>query len=300
MIERVRIENFRTLRNVDVRLKPLTVLIGPNDTGKSSFLDAIYHSVTRRELPGRPYQEFARAPAQGQGLGTLVFDGVALFRLPAAGVAMRSRGAAEVQAKAATTLDWDGGNVPAVLDALYRRDLPRFERIVAALCQLISGIAKVRIYTPSAAERGIEVVLSDGSVLAGEEMSAGIRLLLFFLTLAHHPDPPTLVMIEEPENGLHPKRLGEVMRMLRGLTTGALGAPPVQVILTTHSPYLLDHVRLLPAEEPEDQVLVFRREADGSRSVTEADAQRLAPFLRDFMLGEVWYNQDEDGLVAKR
>lgn len=294
MIERVKIENFRALRNVDVRLKPLTVLIGPNDTGKSSFLDAIYHSVTRQNLPGRPSRRFEKTVARLDGWTDIGLEFVRLFRLPTAGIAMKSLGADEIPGTAAPTLNWEGGNVPATLDSLYRRDHRRFEQIVAALRQLIADVDRLHIFTPSAQERGIEVALSDGSVLAGEELSAGIKLLLFFLTLAHHPTPPKLVMLEEPENGLHPKRLGEVMDMLRGLTKSTLGAPPVQVILTTHSPYLLDHVRL-----PEDQVLVFRREDDGSRSVTEVDVERLKVFLDEFMLGEVWFNQGEDGLVAR-
>ncbi len=45
MISRVQIANFRALKRVDVSLKPLTVLIGPNDSGKSSFLDAARGSV---------------------------------------------------------------------------------------------------------------------------------------------------------------------------------------------------------------------------------------------------------------
>ena len=40
-LEKIHIENFRCLRNVSLPLKPLTVLIGPNASGKSSVLDAL-------------------------------------------------------------------------------------------------------------------------------------------------------------------------------------------------------------------------------------------------------------------
>ncbi len=99
-------------------------------------------------------------------------------------------------------------------------------------------------------------------------------------------------MLEEPENGLHPKRLGYVVDLLRSLTQGKLGGKAVQVILTTHSPYLLDAIRLA-----EDQVIVFRREDDGHRTAMEADENRLRSFLDEFMLGEVWFNQGEEGLL---
>ena len=41
MLNRVRVQNFKCLRDVDVELGPFTVLIGPNDSGKSSFLSAL-------------------------------------------------------------------------------------------------------------------------------------------------------------------------------------------------------------------------------------------------------------------
>src|SRR5215210_2637315 len=42
MITHMTVKNFKALRDVRVDLEPFTVLIGPNDTGKSSFLEALY------------------------------------------------------------------------------------------------------------------------------------------------------------------------------------------------------------------------------------------------------------------
>lgn len=119
-------------------------------------------------------------------------------------------------------------------------------------------------------------------------------MLLFFTALTYHPRPPRTILIEEPEKGLHPKRLGQVVQLLRDLTKGKFGDHPAQVIVTTHSPYLLDFVNL-----PHDQVLVFRRNGDGSSTAQPADTDRLSAFLDEFMLGEVWFNEEEAGLVAK-
>lgn len=44
-IRKVRIRNFRSLRQVEVRLSPITVLIGQNNAGKTSFLDAIFAAI---------------------------------------------------------------------------------------------------------------------------------------------------------------------------------------------------------------------------------------------------------------
>jgi predicted ATPase len=54
MLERVHIENFKCLRDITVDLGDFTILIGPNDSGKSSFLDAIQTlgKVIRQDFSG--------------------------------------------------------------------------------------------------------------------------------------------------------------------------------------------------------------------------------------------------------
>ena len=118
--------------------------------------------------------------------------------------------------------------------------------------------------------------------------------MLFFLALVHHPRRPNLILLEEPENGIHPRRLAEIIRVLRTILNGNNPEHIPQIVLSTHSPYLLDSIDLRT-----DQVLVFRRQEDGNRTIEAADADRLKLFLEDFMLGEVWYNQGEEGLVRK-
>lgn len=45
LVDRVRISNFRSLRNVEVALSPITVLVGMNNSGKTSFLKALHLSL---------------------------------------------------------------------------------------------------------------------------------------------------------------------------------------------------------------------------------------------------------------
>ncbi len=166
--------------------------------------------------------------------------------------------------------------------------------MVETLKGYIPGLEDIAIGTPDASQRLIELVIDGGFHLAAEHSSAGVRLLLFFVALAHHPHPPRTILLEEPENGIHPKRLGDVMRLLRSTSKGEFGDHPAQVIVTTHSPYLLDSIDL-----SHDQVLVFRRNDDGSRSASPVDADRMKTFIDEFMLGEIWFNEEEAGLVAK-
>jgi len=67
MISSISIKNFKCLRDVSVELAPFTVLIGPNDSGKSSFLDAIH-------FLGRTTREPIQAVFSGDAeLGKLVW-----------------------------------------------------------------------------------------------------------------------------------------------------------------------------------------------------------------------------------
>jgi predicted ATP-dependent endonuclease of OLD family len=77
------------------------------------------------------------------------------------------------------------------------------------------------------------------------------------------------------------------MQVLRELSlTGA------QVLITTHSPLLLNQV------SPEDVMIVTRRPDRGIVVKPIVETKLFAERIRDFDLGELWYNIGEDELVA--
>ena len=61
---------------------------------------------------------------------------------------------------------------------------------------------------------------------------------LGLLALGGAKDPPTLVAFEEPENGIHPRRIELIARFLESRTDDG----QTQFIVTTHSPILADQV----------------------------------------------------------
>lgn len=321
MLHEINIRNFLCLRSVDAKLSPLTVLIGANDTGKSAFLSAIdclflaqptlsEHFHWRRstrsaiEIGGR-FETFrlqlTRPSPKHQELYHLQCEPSAAWSarqktlvvqkaaLPVSGPPMKSTW--DPTQASAPVLGSLGENLPSFFDYMLRRDRPRFDRIVSAMRELAPGFHDVLVGAGHK-DRDLDFQTSDGITVSGERTSVGVRLLLYFVALANHPTPPTILLVEEPENGVHPRRLGEIMKLLRSLTKGISGANPTQVILSTHSPYLLDHVN-----PDTDQVLVFKRLEDGSRTCEPVNRERLKFFLDEFMLGEVWYNEGEEKLV---
>jgi len=188
----------------------------------------------------------------------------------------------------------DGDNLADVLDFFLRNDRKRFDTIEASVREHVPGVEKINVSTRgSPANRSIDLVIDNGLTIDGAKASAGVCLILFFVVLAHHPDPPKLILLEEPENGVHPRRLTEIVNLLRATTEGKYGSA-AQVVLSTHSPYLLDNLN-----HATDQILVFQRKADGIRTAARMSEDRLKEFMGEFMLGEVWFNQGEAGLITK-
>ena len=71
MIKRVRIKDYKSLRDVEVELGPLAVLIGPNAAGKSNFLDAL--QLLSRMVQVRSLKEAFAPPYRGNPLESFSF-----------------------------------------------------------------------------------------------------------------------------------------------------------------------------------------------------------------------------------
>lgn len=119
------------------------------------------------------------------------------------------------------------------------------------------------------------------------QVSDGLLLVLGYLALAHLPKPPAFVLVEEPENGVHPQRLRTVTDILRQVAT----KQRTQVVLTTHSPYVVD---LFAPEE----ITVCRREQDGAVAVRRLSDSRIVQEQSSlFTLGEIWTSEGEEALI---
>jgi AAA15 family ATPase/GTPase len=71
LIRRVHIIGYKSLRNVDIRLRPLSVLFGPNSAGKSNFLDAL--QLLSRTASSRTLSEAFEPPYRGTPLESFSF-----------------------------------------------------------------------------------------------------------------------------------------------------------------------------------------------------------------------------------
>jgi predicted ATPase len=320
VISRIRVQNFRSLVDVDVELEPLTVLIGRSGTGKSNFVNAIRRlrdtvnqpqSARERKPDQAPigfpnahlsfdvslrlngarleYQySFAQGdPAQRakptqQGMrerlscsGRVVFEQVNntwatppnLTPQPtpgslALGTLTGVREATVVQNLLGRSLgcydfpsDVLQPRSPQNSTLGYRDDGQNHVQCAGAILQDLSRLTDWTSLTSTmnslnSAVESIDLVLPERDKLrvgyrVGEkihsidvkEESEGFRRYLATLLALYQTPAKQTVIIEHPENGIHPGALETLSNEFKRHVDQGRG----QVILTTHSPQLLDH-----------------------------------------------------------
>ncbi|HWE35689.1 MAG TPA: AAA family ATPase [Isosphaeraceae bacterium] len=387
MIERFCVKNYKGLTDIDIPLTPIHVLVGQNDSGKTSLLEAIYaycrspfiypldqaflgrwqgrelvyHSAEKAEV------DF-RASLSGMGPGhraslqygfNVEFSArshphcrvnseyciinnerldIKTINQTATQVAMRTQGGhplhstleliadligislfyrfdAKLMAIPAAydenrkfRMEPDGFGLPTLLDDILGRDPAKFIELSNRFCDFFPEFQRLRLETEPGATsgydprsgmhsmarstgKGIFFETRNGDTIRAQQASDGAILFLGFLSQLYLPEPPRLLLIEEPEKGVYPKRIGQIVELLRQLTDlPGVGTPP-QIIMTTHSPFLLSSFR------PEEVTMMSRR-GDHAIARPLGDAPNIEARLGggEFYLGELWYNYDEEEL----
>ncbi|MFO0952440.1 MAG: AAA family ATPase [Isosphaeraceae bacterium] len=206
-------------------------------------------------------------------------------------------------------MDENGFGLSTLLDDILGFDAKRFLDLSSEFSEYFPEFQRIRLETVELAPRtfargnhsesqgghGKEVVLesSIGESIRARQASDGVLLFLGFLALLYSPKAPRILLIEEPERGVYPKRLAEIIGILKRLVEPTPGRVTPQIILTTHSPYLLSFF------QPEEVTLMSRR---GDHAI--ARPLRNAPHIHErmgeggFYLGELWYNLEEAELFG--
>jgi predicted ATPase len=352
MITKMHIENFKCFKDFDIELGAFNVLIGPNDSGKTAFLQAL------RIIGLMPPGKMESLRKIGERLGIHLDDSVVWRNDPRLWISMRAfsgdherlsthlqieskaeNGAAPsfeskvapfsfspknleaeeartwfqeavgtvlyyrfdpgaLRAPAAPTkrmfaLEPTGLGFGNYLDDILRYDRETFVVLENSFYELFPQYEKIHLekeQIPGSKAVGpiIRLSLRNGKKLHADGVSDGAILALAFLAITTAPEPPRVLLVEEPENGVHYSRLKQVIGLLNGIAK-----KDVQVIITTHSPYLLDLVA------PED-VRVFSKDGEGAvHAARLSDFPDVEKMRKHFNSGEIWTAFDESEIVAK-
>ena len=330
MIQKIRFKNFKVLRDAELKLGPINVLVGPNGSGKSTVFKAFeiekhpqgtnaillrtvgeegdvrlethwleagkgYASEdvwTANQLIRRP-PNASHQPLAGELIVNL-FSSIHIFAFEP------SKIAATVQLQPHTTLLRDGSNLAGALDNLRDQSEESFESLKGELRQWLPEFDNIIFETPAVGQRSFKLrqaVSKQG--IRSTDLSEGTLITLALLFLAHNPASPKLICLEEPDRGLHPRLLRDLRDALYRLSYPdqfGISREPVQVIATTHSPYFLD----LFKDHPEEIIIAEKQPDATAKFKRLADDKELIEIIGDAPLGEVWYSGILGGVPIRK
>ena len=128
-----------------------------------------------------------------------------------------------------------GEELAAFLNTLKAVDPAQFRAVEKALRMIVPSVTGIDVDVNRLGEVDLWLIEGDLRVPA-RVVSEGTLRVLGLLALTGAKDPPAVLGFEEPENGVHPRRVRLIAELLR--TRAATGES--QLIVTTHSPILPD------------------------------------------------------------
>ena len=199
-------------------------------------------------------------------------------------------------------LEGNGFGLPTLIDDLLNYDRESFSALEREFTQIFPHVRTIALVQqqgfnspvdqsdetltlqPSAGKQVVFKLKNTDRDLPASQAAEGMLYILGYLALMYLPQPPRVLLIEEPENGIHPNRVGDIVRILRRLVERH---PETQIVMTSHSPYLVD------AFQPEE-VTWCRRDTQGDVILTRLDTlPEVERSLSVFSLGEIWTGELE-------
>jgi predicted ATPase len=160
--------------------------------------------------------------------------------------------------------------------------------IIETMAYVLPYVRDLQPAITSELERKAWLQLTEADFkVPGWMLSSGTLRMLALLALLRHPTPPPLIVVEELENGLDPRSVHLIVEEIRT----AVSSGNTQVIITTHSPYLLDLLTL-------EHLVVVERDADGRPRFTRPDDDLgLQRWSSEFAPGKLYTMGNLTGLT---
>lgn len=300
-VDRLQVENFACVKSVDVSLTPLHAFIGPNDSGKSTLLRAIMYLCAR--VSGLTYHTGYVGPQPSASIVT-AHTGPNRWAQFADGVGKRSENDGTVGLAQLVRLEPDalrqpcrliprgaavrfenerGVGLAGILDVMNSRHPERFLALRARFVELFAGVERLEMQNHGESQKVIGVTLIGGEQIGPEAMSEGMLYWLAFKAL-QYGTKPGILLLEEPENGLHPARIREVMSLLREISA------ETQVLIATHSPLVVNELK------PDEVTIITRTGEQGTIATPMTKTTNFEQRRQVYALGELWLSY-ADGVL---
>lgn len=171
----------------------------------------------------------------------------------------------------------DGGNIAAFLYRL-QESKPEFFNIIEKIIQSIAPFFE-RFYLKPNEINNQQIFLrwyekGSDQLFDAFNFSDGTLRMICLITLLNQPKPPSTIIIDEPELGLHPFAITKLAAMIKSASS------KTQIIISTQSVSLLDQFDA-------DDVIVVDRE-DNQTVFKRQSSESLDSWLEEYTLGEIW------------
>ena len=317
MITRIKIQNYRSFVDAEVKLRPFSLVVGANGSGKSNLLRVIWaaernykclYEAPRGEFPslfGDFEDKHVNSPDKATTFDAELSNGD-VFTTNDSDISTTSNwsfgrpklyalkpeqisGIETVVSK--PSVRSDGSGTAQVLESLKngdREDL--FDKIEENFKRYVPEVEKLSLRTVEQGKKQIQVREKGlKELLPATELSEGTRLVLCILTILHQENPPPIILLEDIDRGLHPRLFEYVAPMLKDIAE----RHQVNILATTHNPYLVDCF-----QDDKEAVIIVEKKDGASTLSTLADRLKDLDYDKvdpdDMPLGNLWFS----GLVG--
>lgn len=197
----------------------------------------------------------------------------------------------------------DASNLIAFFDRIRDEYPSNFAEIKADLAKCVPEFTEINFQNVESTDELVKqfgdktfkrIGLTDvrqNIIYWADELSGGTLYFIALLCIINQPNPPKLLLLEEPEKGIHPRRIFEVIQFVFRLAE----EKDVQVIMTTHSPIVVDMFKDMP-----ESVFIFDKDEEGAthvknlqRDVIEPETEKskalgIEPHHYTDSLGDAW------------
>ena len=208
-------------------------------------------------------------------------------------------------------VEFDGSGLAPTLDNLRNEDPDKFADLQRMLQRIVPSVERIWInraevivnrqrliqvdgksisYEESDRKLGQEIFLdmNTGNRIPAHAISEGTMLTLGLLTVLMNPKQPNLVLLDDIEQGLHPKAQRDLVTVFKEIIRDN---PNLQIIFSTHSPYIIDE--LTPS-----QVHVLSNSNLGFTSSKRLDEHPDVEWAKQTLTtGEFWDAEGEDWVI---
>ena len=353
MLDYIKISGYKSIKEIDLKLTPINILIGSNGAGKSNLISffKMLHTIFNKQLQRFVIEEkadnllhFSRKVTENL-YGKLIFSGdnrnnnAYWFRLgqtKTGGLYIEEEGSGYNVSKSEDYHNYftksnleesnvpgsnffrdkylkdylsnlqiyhfhdtsstsllrkecdiednfylksDGRNLPAFLYYLKKEHHTVFKRITKTI-QSVAPYLDHFIIKPSRLNKSeVELRWADkddlDSNFSAYQFSDGTLRFIALTTVLMQPDPPSVIIIDEPELGLHPFAITKLAGMMKSVASRG-----TQVIIATQSADIVNHFDA-------EQVITVDH-FNGQSKFNRLKSEELSQWLDEYSIGDLW------------